>query len=657
MDSTKNTLMNRFIDYQRKLELFIAIQPIFLIYTLQTCLNSELRIRHMVGTPILGLVLGLGLIYILRMGNFDIKTKSPERTVFLLIPYIFWLLAYISSNIDTEISINTNLFFLFFGMLWLLSALKMFVRGNQHDKEKVQIGFFICIALVVLFFLTIAQGLPFSPDSYSYYDISKNILSNFGKISTVRQYVNISDINLSFPWLYPALICIVDNLTGLGMYSGVFINYIAAIITLFVILKITYKLCASFIPGVLVSLVLFSNNQYLIELTAARSIPLAILCLMLMLNIFAKFRGFTRTDIFLAGLFAGAGMTIRFDFLVVAGLTGLLLLPLFKKQAFKMMVAYGLGILTFASPWIMYSIIHFSTVWAYDNSGTMLMTYVADPLRFFLPGEIIPTLYTDYNAWLGKVWDAFGRISAGIFSLLIKPINLVLLGFSVYILTTATLRWHEIKEKIINQPLLLLILSLSLIYSIKTAIIVAAAYGDLRYHTETIVVFFMILLSCAYLYSENKTDWIKILTLSAVVLFVQIAPVIENQLIPKLSDQPLIENVVFASQAEENWAQLLKDGIGASQNEEVRVYFLEGGNPYRCGALLGIRAYSPVGGQNTEKLLYLFEHFIKPDYIFITDPDVLNIWRNELSDYYTLDETEDVNTYKVISLPSRSGSA
>ncbi len=630
-----------------KIKLLIAIQPIFFIFTLQTCFISDLDIRHLIGTPVLGFLLGLGLLYMIRTGKVDIKTNSIERTIFLVLPFVFWPAAFFAKNA------NTNLFFLIFGTLWLFSITKMYIRGNADDAKHSKIMFFGCTALIVLFILTLSKGLPFSPDSYSYYDISKNIFRNFGEISTVRQYVELSDSNLSFPWLYPAMINIVDNMTGFGMFSGVFINMIIAVMTFLFLLKISRRISGSYIPGILTCYMLFTTDAYLDELAAARAVPAAILCAVLVISVFTKWKPYAKKDIFLAGLAAGAGLAIRFDFLAAAGLTGLLLFPLFKKKAFVMAAFYGLGILIFASPWIIYSVSHFGTIWASDNAGTMFMTYVAVPQRFFLPEETVPTLFTDLSAWFEKVWNSFLTISKSAAAVLFKPVDLMLLGLPVYIFTT-TFR-EQTAHRFKDQPQNFLLLSVGLIYLIKTTIIVFVGYGDFRYHAETMAVLFITLLSCAYLRFQKYVKWKCFLALLTLILFIQITPAIETNLIPKLGDRPIKETLVFATQEEKSWTEMLRNGIHAEQNKNVRVFFLDNVNAYRYGALLDIHSYAFVEGKTKEKLLYLCENFIKPDYINFGDPAGIEQWKNDLADLYIFENTTDPNTFKVTRTDTQPG--
>ncbi|MDR1700144.1 MAG: glycosyltransferase family 39 protein [Lachnoclostridium sp.] len=623
-----------------KIKLLIAIQPIFFIMMIQTCISDQLLVRHFALTPVLGFILGMGLLYVITRNRFDMKTHSIERVFFLAGPCAFFLLCLLPGHF------NTNLYFIVFFVLWIFSAAKLYVRGNQKKPENARIGLLVGAAVIILLLTATGQGMIFTPDSYSYFDISKNIFSDFGEISTIRQYVNLSEWNLSFPWLYPALISIVDAMTGFGMFSGVFINFIAAYITLWIILKITCRLTDSYIPGIFVSLLLFTDPGYVQEVISARSITTSILCVTVMLYIFVKLKDYTKKDMFLAGLFAGAGMAIRFDFLVIAGLTGLILLPVFKKKALVMMAAYGLGILVFTTPWIIYSISQFSTIWATDNGGTFSLTYAISPQRFFLPNEMVSTLFTDFPAWAEKVWSAAGLRLSQIITWLLKPVNILLLGFCAYVFVVSPKEQEEAKIK--NKPFRILSISVSLICIAKLCVYFAAAYTDTRYHSEIVMMLMLLLLTYTYMRAGNKIGWRKPLFLMPVVLMIQLAPVMETNLIPKLAAKIVDKNLIYATKEEEETAKILRSRIGAKTNKDVRVYFVDSTNAFRYGALMNLHSYAVLINENKERLLYLFDHFIKPDYIYSEDFEKYDLLRNNLSEYYTFEVTGQENIYKVI---------
>jgi len=614
-------------------KLLIIIHPACILYALYNCLSKQTS-KNTFGIALLGISIGLALLRLII--RYSIEMQGRWAAVFLLAPVLLVLISFINDK-NIVIQPRSNLIWLCFVMVYLISGTLLFVQSHRAKWEALIVTFFAPTLLFFLFVSCLCREPSFSPDSYSYYDISQHLFT--GLVSTIRQYVIFTDLNISFPYLYPSFIAVIDELIGFGIYSGIIINGLAAFFTMFLLMRGTKRLCGSSIPGMLTTFFLFSNADYINELMAARSIPFTILILILLFNVIAKVKELSKKDIFFMGLFAGAGMVTRFDFIVVAGLTGASLFLIFKKRSPQMFVMYAFGLSVFTLPWILYSLFNFHTMWITDNRNTLFLAQAYNPQRFFLPIETIPTLFNNKEAWLNKVKGNFESISSGVFSCFIKSQNLLLLGF---IVTGNALSILKNKEK---QKETSLLLYGSLIYVIKTIIIIMIGYGDLRYHVETIMMFFLLALCSVYNARKNPKLWIHFATIATVILLIaNLAPMLNESFMPKMHQQILSSDINIPQASDVEWAAMLRKDSGKRRNSDIKVFFM-GGNPYSVGAMTGLHCYAMLSNATEERLIYLLQNYIEPDYIHVTSN--YEDWLNALKTVYILTCIDGTNTYRV----------
>jgi len=651
--------------------LLVVIHPVWILFALYNFM-SEQPLRYVLGNIFFGVLLGLGLLRLMIRYRFEMRLK--KSLIFLIAPIVLCLLSCIKS-VNPVVPTNSNLVWLCFAAVLLISGARLFAlgnadidrgnadidrgnvdadrgnvdadRGNRRDPETLAVAFFVPALLFFFFVCFLSSGPGFSPDSLSYYDISRGMFKGFGQVATVRQYVIFTDLNISFPYLYPLVIAIVDGLTGFGIYSGVIINALAAVFTLFLLMRGTKRLCGSAIPGMLAALMLFSSVDYMGEVMAARAVPMAILCMALLFNVLAKLRECTRRDIFLAGLFAGAGVMVRFDFLVVAGITGIALLPMYKKNVFKMAPVYLLGLLVFTAPWILYSLVNFHTPWVTDNGSTLFMIHAHIPQRVFTPDEIVPTLFNDMEGWLGKVRGSYNGISTGIFNMIIEPQNLLLLGFSVFGMTAGAFLKRDTQTAPRNKGLRWLILGAGIAYLLKTAVIIMVGYGDLRYHPEAVLVFFLLALCAGYRSCGDAKMWLRFTALAAAFMMVlNLAPKLDKDFKSKMHRPPFTESIIKPPVSDTEWIEKLREDSGKTRNEDIKVFFVDG-DPFGTGAFSRLNAYGPLDNITEERLLYLVQEFIRPAYIHATQNS--EQWIEVLKTIYDLTLIDGANTYRVES--------
>ena len=99
------------------------------------------------------------------------------------------------------------------------------VDGVADDVRLWLVGGALLVSLVAVNGWAYQPRVPFSPDSWSYYELSQTFGGDLLRISTQRQYSWVSEYNVSFPPLWPAAIAATDAASGLGPASDILLNY------------------------------------------------------------------------------------------------------------------------------------------------------------------------------------------------------------------------------------------------------------------------------------------------------------------------------------------------------------------------------------------------------------------------------------------------
>lgn len=478
-------------------------------------------------------------------------------------------------------------------------------------------------------------GTQYSPDSFSYFDMSQSL---FQPVSIIRQYVTFTEYGISFPYLFPLLIWIVNSVTGLGIFSGNVINIAAALVSLYLLIRVSIKLCNSPYPGIIAGAVTFFDQEYMSEMASARAVPLSLMCVLLILNLNIwnlniwdrdadpADRKMRPVEFFLMGLIAGAGMVVRFDFLVISGLLGVFLV--IGSGRFRTVPYYVLGLAVFTLPWVIYSVSLFGTIWVSDNSGTLLMVHPVNPQRFFAPGEEVYTVFDNWRAWFTTRWLIVLRVGG---RAVLRPISAaVIVGGLGIALASVRLGKAQPRGFTISLAVWLVI------YAAKTAAIVLVGYPDLRYHSETLIIVIFLTLCWISRRYNNPKVWMGFAV--AVCLFSVIHLNFGIGAFDNIRPTEYIQEI----------SQLMIDHSGSK--EDIRFFNLYRGafNAYSFGAHTRIRTFAHIEGINEERLLYLTENFIRPNYIY--SPDRMSQWMIRLNRYY---EIERLGVSNVFALTPR----
>ncbi len=299
---------------------------------------------------------------------------------------------------------------------------------------------------------------PFSPDSWSYWELAQTVGADFYRIHTWRQFQFTEPYGVSFPPLWPLAIAATDALTGLGFRSAIALNAgiaiaIAALLQrLGALLMCDRQRGGAF--GLLVALGLVAHRSAFEELSAGRSMPLSLLLYLLLLwQLLAAARAgaaaaagkaTTHTNAHMCLRAAGLGATAalatlnRFDFLPALLLLGLVV-PWFLLQErgrwLAPMACWWAAAFAVLAPWIAYCLVHFGKPFASDNSRTVLAAVRLHVDDFLVLAP--PTLFDAPMQWFGKTLGGMATAATSLAQPL--AVNLLLLALCALLL----LHWRD----------------------------------------------------------------------------------------------------------------------------------------------------------------------------------------------------------------------
>lgn len=286
---------------------------------------------------------------------------------------------------------------------------------NISFKSSILILKIILISLMILYFFgNLYSPAKFGFDAWSYYEISKEIFSNFNQINTFRQYQIPQPFNISFPPLYPFFISIFNYFFNLGIYSGYFLNFIFLIVTILIILKISNIYFKNEFIGLVISLLLITSPSFIKVLIGADSIPFFVLLFYIAFYLSLKVKGnFYLMSI--TGIFSGLMFLNRFDSLLASFAFCASFSFIFRKKTnpFLSILIFSFFFFITNSYYFFDNYKKYENIFMSDNSRTVLSvesTYVSD----FYESDIIMAHDEPLN-WVIKCFKNLLKSSVGIF--------------------------------------------------------------------------------------------------------------------------------------------------------------------------------------------------------------------------------------------------
>ena len=284
----------------------------------------------------------------------------------------------------------------------------MLTSASKFGRRALTSPYFLIVPLswiVLMVYYSPKFGFSYSRDSYGYYLIGKNLFSGEGYTSPVLRDFYLTHFDnffpsRSFPPLWPILIGLLDKIIHNGIASGLVINLAVTYGVLFSWFKFSLRFDkAVFILFGSLLFFLFVNEPFSAEILSGRSVPVVLLCLIVLLNVLSS-DNLSKSHYFIAGALLGLISLTRTDCLLFT--LGAPLVILLRKDAhLRAVVTIYAGMFLTLLPWLIRNIWVFGTPLASDNALTAMSTYPAViPINYF---EGAPPLLTeDYKLWAAQ---------------------------------------------------------------------------------------------------------------------------------------------------------------------------------------------------------------------------------------------------------------
>ncbi len=654
-DGILNGFFSRLLPKSRgELAVYIAmlLMPSFVLVSFQA--YNPAGGSYIFSSVLLGLALGAvclilckGLVPSVLKGNYILKTVALLSPAALLLSF------------GVELYQSTVLYMIIFLIFFALVYIG-FVFPIKDRSRHICAVVILVMALFAIEYSICVYDL-YSPDSFSYFDIGKNLFHSFYSVDTIRQYIVDTDLGISFPYLYPSIVAIVCEATGLQIYSGTVINIVIACATCLLLWKISVKHFKTPYPAALAVIYMLSNDQYLNEMRVARSVPLTILCICVLAYYILDLPKLKTKGAVLAGVGAGAAIVCRFDALAVAGLCLVAVFVFSEKGGrIKNTAKYTGGLLIPTLPWILFSLINFGKLWISDNGGTMWLMTPSIPQRYYSSGYVVPSIFTDFGEWLrclfvykfNWIWNSITK------SCIPVAVLIILLAWAVVVLVRFGFKGGFKNYLRSNKRLLISAGVCLLIYAAKFCEIWIVGFSDARYHCESFIMIILFLsavvCSIAAFSRENvkgkgkktksgysmlsRSVFAGVSTVAVCVLMIAFS-VNENKYLDRYTPNIMLESYLTkpASVVE------LEKAVTQKISDPIVFFCGDDGDPFTFGPYTGLRTYTPPKTRNgdTSALLEITDNYIMPDYV-ICKPSNL---RTDFSARYGLKEVYNYYDY------------
>ncbi len=246
-------------------------------------------------------------------------------------------------------------------------------------------------------------GEAYSPDSYYYCLLGRNLIAGKGYLTSIirENMPEASFYSRSYPPVMPVLCGLTDRIFGQGVASGFMVDLAA----LYGMLHMCYLLGRKtsgklfYLLPVLCCIFVFTNAPFADELLAGRSIPVAAF-LFLTLVYVSVTEGITSPVRYaLVGLCLGLSYLTRFDVTLFCIIFPVFLCLIRRESVRNTLPAY-LALLLALSPWMIRNTVTFGQPFISSNWVAVASVYDSDTptLLFFKDG--IPSGLHDPKLWL-----------------------------------------------------------------------------------------------------------------------------------------------------------------------------------------------------------------------------------------------------------------
>ena len=287
----------------------------------------------------------------------------------------------------------------------------------------------LSLVLLGLLFTRYLASPPYSPDSWTFYELSKTIFHDFYRLSTIRAYVTDLEYGASFPPLWPGLIALVDAVFQTGARTGyglAFVSFGAFVFMSELAGRAGFQV--KWLGTGVGLLTLIDPSMLFSELVAGRSIPLQMFLYAAILYVFLRNRHLDISHCVVLGALAGLAAMNRFDALLFPGILCVGLY--FLTRQISTAIAFGIAAAIMISPWVIYSVNTFGSPVTTDNGAVALAldrnAFVTD----WWPSPR-PILFDDPGAWFAKVFGNLIPLLLRIFLIIGSAMGVTIIAFAM----------------------------------------------------------------------------------------------------------------------------------------------------------------------------------------------------------------------------------
>lgn len=521
------------------------------------------------------------------------------------------------------------------------SDLSRDARGTPRIRALLTVDA-ICIA-VILILAIIGIGVPrFHSDSWSLFELSKTFFVDFYRTTTFRQFETSSLYSTAFPPLYPFLLALVCPI-GNGIYAGIWLNAAICIGILAAMHRLADAVDLPRWAGNFTFVVLLATPGFFDDFVAARTMPLAILLFVLLVDTFVRAMtfGFKDWSVVFTGMISGASVLTRFDFLLPSIAVGVMLLYFCEpSRRLRIGLGYLLGLLPLLAPWVAYSFVVHGQFWASDNMRTVMSVLPTHVLNFEPDSSAVHTLRNAPNEWVySLLFIKAPPVAIAIAKSALGNWPLVLSGIALFVVVLR--RGTKASIEAIPRPLLVLLIPIA----IQMSTIVLTGYTVPRYFTAlTILIALLVLTAGVATMIEKAAPRVVVI---AVAVLAASVPVRYGglDLIGPRATVEFKQRAEFISTAQ--YASLLK---ALQDTPKPRVLVMHNASelgrfsdpapppfldPYRFGALTGIETF-PQPKNYSDSIIESFVRKFRITHIY----DPKGVARPALEQSYHIASTE-----------------
>lgn len=274
------------------------------------------------------------------------------------------------------------------------------------------LGILFAFGLTALF----AGHARFTPDSWTYIELAKTVLAgDFYAFVTQRSYFS-DTYSAAFPLGYPVAVALARLVFGETPMAAVWLNVALSGAIWAVAARVALRLDVPAFASLALATALVLWSPYLGEVFAGRSMPLALLAMLLAVA------AWQQGQALIGGMLLGLAAITRFDYLPVA-LLFLIGLALLDASSRRHLWLWGLGLLLGLIPWVVYSWTHFGRFWVSDNGWVALSATAAYVIDF--PARAVLSVLDAPGQWLdrvlGNIRPLLGAVARAVLSFPVLP--------------------------------------------------------------------------------------------------------------------------------------------------------------------------------------------------------------------------------------------